>query len=176
MVADAGGLYVLSTRIGNGGSPEEVVYQWDGATWTLLGAPNGAGRIRSLGLFRGTLYAASTFALSGGSTSTKMDLWTGNKWDAVNWPFGQLGYVPLMAATDNYLYAGGPWDFTASSSPGIARFDGANWSGLGSGLVDTEGFGAVQTIAASGTRVAVAGFFKTAGDKPSFRFAIWNEP
>jgi hypothetical protein len=176
MVADAGGLYVLNTRMGNGGSPEEVVYQWDGANWNLLGAPNGAGRIRSLGLFQGTLYAASTFALSGGSTSTKMDLWTGTKWDAVNWPFGQLGYVPLMAATDHYLYAGGPWDFTASSSPGIAGFDGANWFGLGSGLVDTDGFGAVQTIAVSGNRVIVAGFFKTAGGKPSFRFAIWHEP
>ncbi len=176
MVADAGGLYVLNSRIGNGGSPEEVVYQWDGANWYLLGAPNGAGRIQSLGLFQGTLYAASTFALTGGSTSTKMDLWTGTKWDSVNWPFGQLGYVPLMAATERYLYAGGPWDFTASSSPGIARFDGANWSGLGSGLVDTDGFGAVQTIAVSGRRVIVAGFFKTAGGKPSFRFAIWNEP
>ena len=176
MVADAGGLYVLHTQIGNGGGPEEVVFRWDNVSWTLLGAPNGAGRIRSLGLFQGTLYAASTFELSGGSTSTKMDLWTGTKWDSVNWPFGQLGYVPLMAATERYLYAGGPWDFTASSSPGIARFDGANWTGLGSGLVDTEGFGAVQTIAVSSGRVAVAGFFKTAGDKPSFRFAIWNEP
>jgi trimeric autotransporter adhesin len=176
MVADANYVYALHGETNNVGGVDEVVYRWDGTNWALIGAPNGAGHVRSLAAFGGYLYAASVFYQTGDTDTTKMDRWTGTKWESVNWPFGQLGYVPLMAATDRYIYAGGPWDYTASSSPGIARFDGANWSPLGSGLIDTDGFGAVTTMAASGRRLAVAGFFKTAGDKPSYRFAIWNEP
>ena len=84
--------------------------------------------------------------------------------------------MPLLASSERYLYAGGPWENTASSSPGIARFDGSNWSGLGSGLIDNERLGDVETIVTSGNRVIVAGYFRTAGGKPSYRFAIWNEP
>jgi trimeric autotransporter adhesin len=133
MVADAQNLYVHNTVTNNNGSLDEKIYRWDGTNWTLLGAPNGAGHIRSLSLFGSYLYVASVFDQEGDTDTTKLDRWNVNKWEAVNWPFGQLGHVPLLAASERYLYAGGPWGQTASSSPGIARFDGANWAPLGSG-------------------------------------------
>jgi trimeric autotransporter adhesin len=175
MTANSEHLYVLNTTTNNGATSENI-YRWDGTNWTEIGAPNGAGHIRSLSLFGPYLHVASSFDQGGDTDTTKLDRWNVNKWEAVNWPFGKLGNVPLLAATDRYLYAGGPWDYTASSSPGIARFDGANWAPCGSGLIDTDGFGAVQTITVSSNRVFVAGYFKTAGGKPSYRFAIWNEP
>jgi hypothetical protein len=64
------------------------------------------------------------------------------------------------------LYAGG--DFTVTASY-IAKWDGASWTSLGTGMDSS-----VRALAVSGNDVYAGGLFRTAGGKACTNIARWN--
>src|SRR5439155_22045925 len=54
---------------------------------------------------------------------------------------------------------------------GIAKWDGLEWSFLGSGIQ-----GQVYSLLAAGTNIYASGPIQQAGNKPANGFAIWHQP
>jgi len=78
--------------------------------------------------------------------------------------------VTAAAAANGDLYVGGIFNACGDvSAEGIARWDGAAWHGLGSG-VNSEVFG----IAFVGADVYVVGAFSSAGGTPANGVARWD--
>jgi uncharacterized glyoxalase superfamily protein PhnB len=138
---------------------------WDGAAWSsippsassnhwqALGAGLG-GRVQALTVFKNQLVAGSTAAVS-------VRIWNGTSWSLL----GALS-PDVMALTEwkDSLVAGGTF------APGcIARWDGATWQALGSGMN-----GSVQALTVFDDQLIAGGTFTTAGDVPANRIAAWN--
>ncbi|MBI4788414.1 MAG: hypothetical protein HY782_15390 [Chloroflexi bacterium] len=71
----------------------------------------------------------------------------------------------------NKIYVDGNFTLAGSADANyIARWDGSNWSALGSGLN-----GYATAITTGGGSVYAAGNFTTAGAKASYHFARWYE-
>ncbi|MCB8981451.1 MAG: hypothetical protein H6657_28940 [Ardenticatenaceae bacterium] len=158
----------------------DFVAKWDGANWSALGS-NGAddgalgGSVYALLVDGSDLYVGGSFnnVNNNGTVLETADYLA--KWDGTNWSaFGSNGAgdgaltatVYALGLSGANLYVGG--SFTNVNNNGvvvpeadyIARWDGANWSALGS---DGAGNGAlsalVDAIAINGTDVYVGGYF-----------------
>ena len=79
-------------------------------------------------------------------------------------------WVNAIVGTRGAVFLGGynlqPW-----SSQNVLKWDGSNWTTLGTGVN-----GWVQALASNGSELFVGGYFTTAGGKPSRRFGIWHIP
>ena len=76
-----------------------------------------------------------------------------------------------VAADGNDLYVGGSFTTAGGvSASNIAKWDGSNWSALGSGI----GGGDVRALAASGGNVYVGGVYTTAGSSSANNIAKWD--
>lgn len=178
LAARSGELYAagLSGAIGY----EDFVVQWNGQDWLprwsrpFLGS---SPQISKLGFDASGLYAFGHFTDVMGLVATNIARWDGTNWTDAGLPFGQDTELRAHATSPGYLYVGGNLTEAAGTpATSIARYDGATWSALGSGLIDQNGRGYTLGLAASAGRVYAIGYFRTAGGKPSYRFAVWNEP
>ncbi len=92
-------------------------------------------------------------------------------WDS---RFGSLGTnapVTSIAVQESNIYVGGYFTAVGGlSASHIARWNGRNWSPLGSGIAG----GAVFAVAASGSNVYVGGAFDTAGGVSVRKIAKWD--
>jgi trimeric autotransporter adhesin len=94
-----------------------------------------------------------------------------DNWDARFFENGSDAVVRAIVSSGTTVYVGG--DFTRMfgvAASGLARWDGASWTGVGGGLAG----GAVLAIAVSGNDVYVGGEFSSAGGTPASRIAKWN--
>src|SRR5207237_557152 len=128
------------------------IAKWDGTTWSALGDGLEAG-VQALAVSGGDLYVGGWFTNAGGVVANRIAKWnSSNGWSALRNGITTAGtpVVYALAATGNNLYAGG--EFTAvdgmSGVTNIAKWNGANWSRLGTGLN-----GPVYALAASGTNL-----------------------
>ncbi len=119
-----------------GGSPAAFVAKWDGVAWSSLSSGFN-GTVRALTVFDDgagpALYAAGDFA-------ERVARWNGSTWTVLG--TGLVGGTELMSALVVFddgtgagpqLYAGGSFQIGTTSQRYIAKWDGAAWSGLGSG-------------------------------------------
>jgi hypothetical protein len=107
------------------------------------------------------------------------------KWDGSNWSALGNGmfcvHVTALAAFDGgdgpALYAGGLF-LTAGDMPArnIAKWDGANWTPLGSGVAPNTGTVQALTVFDAGEGAALYGgsLFGMAGNTFAFRVARWD--
>jgi hypothetical protein len=146
------------------------------------------GVVRSLTVFDDghgpALYAGGEFAFAGSIPARRIAKWDGANWSALGSGVGTT--VPedvySLAAFDDgtgpALYAGGRF-FSAGGVPAvsIARWDGASWSPLGSGIGNGGG-DAVETLAVfddgTGPALYAGGEFLIAGGVPVHNVARWN--
>jgi len=125
-----------------GGAQAKYIAKWDGASWTALPSPPNS-RIYALGSFDDGsgpgLYAGGQFTMAGG----KDRIWYITKWNGRTWePVGPglVGYVRALCEYDDgsgpALYAGGSFRqvYQGPTVNGIAKWDGKQWSALGSGM------------------------------------------
>jgi len=178
----AGGLFTFA-----GGVPANQIAKWDGKQWSALGTGLGgvAPNVGALTVFDdGTgpaLYVGGDFTLAGDVPASRIAKWDGNQWSALGSGMN-AGAVDALTVFDDgtgpALYAGGLFMFAGGVlANGIARWDGAQWSALGSGM----GGGARPYVAAltvfddgMGTALHAGGLFTLAGGVPASRIAKWD--
>jgi hypothetical protein len=171
------------TNVNNNGTPlpaADNIAKWDGANWSALGsdgAGNGSlnGSVADMAFMGTTLYVGGYFTNvnDNGTPLPTADYIA--KWDGANWSaLGSNGAndgalnagIDAVAVSGSSIYVGG--SFTNVNNNGtplpaadfIAKWDGANWSALGS---NGAGNGAINSrvfaIATFGTNVYAGGYF-----------------
>ena len=159
-----------------GGNPALRVASWNGSSWSALGGGiNGA--VYALAASGASdLYAGGEFTEAGGNAAYKVAHWNGVSWSAVGvtaHPGIDSGYGVYALAVDasNNLYAGG--SFTTADGVtvnNIAKWNGASWSALGTGVN-----GDVWALAFDNVgNLYVGGSFTEAGGSPANKIARWN--
>ncbi len=172
----AGGAFTTA-----GGVPAGGIARWDGRRWSALGSGvSGAGRIFALAASGTTVYAGGVFVTMDGVSATNIAKWDGNAWSAVGSGVGIENYsvrrIYALVATGTDLYAGGTFLTAGSVSANrMAKWDGSNWSALGSGVSGGWWGSEVRALASDGAgRLIVGGIFWTAGTNGSTLVAAAN--
>ncbi|MFN0242402.1 MAG: hypothetical protein ACKVWV_05865 [Planctomycetota bacterium] len=171
-----------------GGTVVSHVARWNGTTWSSLGTGIG-GPISSRGVSAfaqfddgagDALFVSGTFESADGVSCRNIARWDGSAWS----PLGSgitggvgTGVVALVVFDDGSgpaLYAGGTFNTAGgTAAANVARWDGSNWSALGSGTN-----GAVYTLAVfdggSGPALYAGGRFTVAGGVTTGYVARWN--
>jgi len=161
-----------------GGVPCASIARWDGTSWSPVGGGVGppvfGNSVHAMTVFddgRGggpALYAAGSFAEAGGVACNLVAKWDGAAWSPLGGGLGSGdGWVLALTGHDDgegggpALYAGGNFPFAGSTN--LARWDGATWSGVGSGI--------------GGTVHCLAGFDDGSDDGPVlFVGGLFDEP
>src|SRR5262249_20198881 len=105
------------------------------------------------------VYVCGDFLHAGGVEANAVAKWNGTGWSPLGSGIprtcpGCLGTVTCIAISGNDVYVGGSFTTAGGvSANGIAKWNGMNWSALGSNVV----FGSARSIAVSGTDIYVAG-------------------
>jgi hypothetical protein len=137
--------------------PANYIAKWDGTTWSALGtAPNdgvGGGGVYALAWDGTNLYAGGSFATAGGVTVNKIAKWDGTAWSALgtgaNVGVSSPGWavVNALAVDGTNLYVGGQFATAGGVTVNnIAKWNGTQWSALGSGIIN----GTISALAADG--------------------------
>ena len=153
----AGNLYAGGEFWAAGGIAANHVAKWDGSTWSALGSGAGLGADSPIHALvsdgAGHVYAAGyLLGTAGRAVVNRVARWDGVDWSALGAGMGGDFWLDVMVgalAVDGAgnLYAGG--SFTSAggvSAKNVAKWDGARWSALGSGMN-----GVVWALAADGT-------------------------
>ncbi|TVQ31871.1 MAG: hypothetical protein EA376_07740 [Phycisphaeraceae bacterium] len=143
-----------------GGEIVNSIARWDGQSWSPVGGGvSGFSGVSALAVFDDgsgagpALYAGGGFTIIGGVVVNHIAKWDGQNWSSLDGGVsGSIsgsggGGVGALTVFDDgsgagpALYAGGSF-FAAGGETvkGIAKWDGASWSGLGGGLNTSTGF------------------------------------
>ena len=156
------------------------IAKWDGSGWS----PLGSGRsgiaftynfgVRALAAHGTDIYAGGQFDTAGGVTVNNIAKWDGSGWSPLGSGMNDADVftsgVFALAVSGTDAYAGGK--FTTAGGVkvnNIAKWNGTNWSALGTGMDY-----AVNALAVSGTDVYAGGWFTTAGGVPANHIAKWD--
>ncbi|MEH6679300.1 MAG: PQQ-dependent sugar dehydrogenase [Sediminicola sp.] len=174
-VAPGGNVYVGGEFTEINGVSVSNIAVWNGSNWAAMGSGTD-GPVAKIGIDgNGTVFAGGAFMNAGGTRSNNIARWNGTTWsaltDAATSTAGTNNEIRAIAFDENnVLYVGGNFDTAGGNSAArIARWNGSNWSGLGSG---TSGF--VQAIAITPNAVYAGGNFAQAGGQTVNRVARWN--
>ncbi|HWB04295.1 MAG TPA: hypothetical protein VG796_14800 [Verrucomicrobiales bacterium] len=173
VVDDSGNLYVAGSTLY--GSRSNIA-KWDGSKWSPMG-PVLDGRVHALTVSGGDLYAGGDFRTVGGITVNGIAKWDGSVWsglaggmDREN-PIHEEPVVLALAVSGRDLYAGGFFGTAGGTRANhIAKWDGTQWSALGSGVHDDQ----VEALAILGTDLYVGGEFERAGEVVVNNIAKWD--
>ncbi len=173
-----------------GGQPASRVASWDGASWSALGS-GVTGDVSAFAAFDSgsgpELYATGYFTNSSGFSDMGVARWNGASWVMFGsevWnssgtasPVGNA----LAVADDGTgggpaLYLGGSFDYVrVTPASNIARWDGAEWTSLGTAL--NNSVVAVATYddgTGGGPALYAGGDFTGAGGQPARGLARWD--
>ncbi len=199
-------LYAAGNFTSAGGAPANSIARWDGAAWSPVGdgfedIMFGTSGVRSLAVFDDgiagpghgpSLFAGGDFAVAGRVGASGIARWDSTAWSAIGHGDGTSGVRALATYDDGLpgpghgpgLYAGGI--FTVGGPIGarrIARWDGAEWSPLGSGMDGCTGGGCIPLVTAlavyddgmgGGPALFAGGNFTTAGGATVNSIAKWD--
>ncbi|HEV8111448.1 MAG TPA: hypothetical protein VGR31_01605 [Planctomycetota bacterium] len=180
-------LYAAGSFDTAGGVPAANIAKWNGHSWSPLGSGLSQDAL-SLAVFDDgsgpALYAGGWFTAAGGTTAQHIARWNGSAWSRLGPGLtGTYGQVSVMTAFDDgsgpALYAGGI--FTNSGGTplnAIAKWDGSNWSSLGSGMGGEIGmtphvFALASFDDGSGPTLYSGGIFVQSGPEYANFIAAW---
>lgn len=179
-------LYAAGLFTRASGNVVRHVARWNGSAWVDVGG-GVSGKVHALAVHDDgsgpKLYAGGQFVEAGGVPARFLARWDGTSWsDAGNQD--AVGDVRALAVYDEgagpRLFAAGAFtSFGGVSANRIARWDGAAWSALGSGLgLSGPSSGSVQALAVhddgTGPVLVAGGSIGTAGASNVVNVARWN--
>jgi len=180
LVHTNGLLYAGGTFTNAGGVTANAIAVWDGCQWKALGG-GVAGTNRSivaLALSGTNLYAGGRFTAAGGVPANNIARWDGGAWSVLGQGVEHQisgAIVLAIAAREDVVYVGG--NFTnAGGQPirSLARWNGTNWSSLGSGIEAWFSSGPrVSSFALTEGSLYVGGLFSGAGGYAAANLARW---
>ncbi|MFH0981626.1 MAG: hypothetical protein V2A79_08820 [Planctomycetota bacterium] len=167
-----------------GGVACRRIARWNGSQWGALGNgaadPGGLTSVYALTVFNGDLIAGGSCVGSGEVPCTSVARWDGAEWhllgDGLSWDNGYPADVFALVDYNGSLIAGGYFTNTGGTSTrAIARWDGAAWHPLGSGMGGTADFlPAVRALAIYEGDLIAGGDFASAGGLPCNFVARWD--
>lgn len=175
-IAPDGTIYAAGDFTSIGGVSANNIARWNGTSWSSLGAGTNGPILKIKFSTTGALYVGGIFTTAGGLTVNNISKWENNTWaaliDSSTGISGTNNEIRSIGFDEkNQLYIGGNFDTAGGvSAARIARWNGMNWSALGSG---TSGF--VQAIESSGDYLYVGGNFSLAGNITVNRIARFNK-
>ncbi|MPZ25552.1 MAG: hypothetical protein GEV12_03675 [Micromonosporaceae bacterium] len=168
-----GDLYAAGAFTEAGGVPANRVARWDGQQWSPLGPGVDSGTVFALAEFGGDLVAAGNFRQVGGVGMNRIARWDGQQWSPLgNGLLGGLtASVNALAQLDGELVAAGSFPQAGAEVivNNVARWDGTDWSPLGTGVSGT-----VHALAVHQGELFAGGAFTQAGGVPVDRVARWD--
>ncbi len=172
---DSGNIYVGGGFVNAGNIPEaDKIARWDGGHWSALGS-NGAGDgainnvVNAIAISGTDIYVGGSFTDAANiAEADYVAKWDGTNWSALggdglgNGPIDS--YVKTIVADEMDIYVGGTFSNAGGipSADYIAKWDGANWSALGSNGAGNGSLSLpseVYSIAANGEMVYIGGGF-----------------
>jgi trimeric autotransporter adhesin len=170
-----GTVYASGAFTSAGGVAATNIASWNGTSWSPLGSgvSSTITRLTSSGT---NLYVGGNFLLAGGTIANGLASWNGANWSAFG-SSGRLNGVALsvsaLAGDGINLYSGGTFIAAGQSNANyVARFDGANWHPLGSGIGPSGS--SVRALAIATNGLYVGGQFSSAGGVSAANIAFWN--
>jgi hypothetical protein len=204
----AAALYVCGGFWIAGGTSVQGIARWDGASWSPVGGGLGLGipyattvvDLDGSGAAPPRLLAGGDFTTAGEMTqptSNRLGLaaWNGSAWGAIGGggfaggAYGEHVYAISVFDEDGpggnapALFAGGDFKTAAGVTVnGIGRWNGWNWTSLGTGLTAASGWAGpciVKTLDEDGSgpmppALYVGGSFENAGGVSAGNFAKWD--
>jgi hypothetical protein len=163
---DGPDLYVISTA------------RWDGNTWSEVGGPGPPGLTCAYAL---TVFdSGSGPALYAAGDYAPISKWDGLAWTAIGGPVSVVSMIVHDDGAGPSLYIGGSFSKPGGiDAPGIARWDGSDWFGLGAGITRAGEPGDVYAISPGWddpSTIFAFGHFDMAGDQPAANIARWGCP
>jgi hypothetical protein len=177
-----GDLYIGGGFSSVSGVPASGIARWDGARWSAVGGGVGGPNpfVFALATRGDELFAGGDFTSAGGAPASGIARWSraAGSWSPLG--EGVMGLttarsVTAIAATPDAIYIGG--NFTNAGNVrvnNVARWDGARWSPLGSGLASGVDGPVAALVADSAGAIYAGGEFLTAGGKPARYLARWD--
>jgi len=175
-VSDFGGELVAGgLAIEADGRKLGLLARYDGQHWSPIGSGIQGFVVEDLALYRGRLVAAGNFDLAGGASVKSIASWDGTQWQplrgGIGLSFASLGTVYAMAVFQNELYVAGMFDRADNVVvANIARWDGTQWSAVGSGF---DGDVYALEAGADG-KLYAGGAFGRAGSVAASNIAAWD--
>ncbi len=173
MVEDRGAVY-----------PVRIDPTFSDANWMAMDLPGVNGIVYATVVdASGNLYVGGQFSWAGGIAASNIAKWNGTNWAAlgtgmdspVNPNGGTVAGVYALAVAGTDLYAGGYFTMAGGvAAVNIAKWNGSNWTALGSGLDGGVSYLGVLALAVSGGNLYAGGNFTTAGGLAAIRIAKWN--
>jgi hypothetical protein len=195
-VSAAGDLYVAGAfRAADASVAANHVARWDGRRWHALGAGVSGDfeRVRAIATHGTNVYVAGSFTRAGSVAARQVARWDGAAWRALGSGAGPVivdgnltrdGSINALATAPNGdLYVAGSFTrIDATPANGVARWDGARWHALDSGIVDRGVLGGDELFPATVNALAAApdgslyagGQFSDAGAGPARNVARWD--
>jgi hypothetical protein len=173
----AGGLFASA-----GGVPVSNVAKWDGSAWSdVAGGTNGA--VQALAVFDdgsgAALHAAGIFSAAGGAPAANVARWDGASWSALGTGIGGPGStVQALTVFDDgsgpALHVGG-FFASAGGAPAsnVAKWNGAEWSALGTGTGSSV-FALAGFDDHAGTALYAGGFIECVAGRIAIGIARWD--
>jgi len=176
-------LYAGGDFTAAGSTAAKNLARWDGASWTALDPSGMAGHVFALAAFDDgsgpALYAGGWFYAAGGVSASGIARWNGSAWTPLgSGVAGGAGFVSALAIYDDgsgpALFAAGSFSSAGgTSASNVAKWDGASWSALGSG-VDSDVFALAVHDDGSGPALFAGGRFENAGGGGAVGIARWD--
>ncbi len=157
------------------GQPFDNIAKWNGASWSAVGGGLNAGpnsNVKVIAVHNNQLYAVVSNGLS---SQTEIYFFNGTFWSSI----GTVGIpgVSMVNAMKSYngsLYVGGMFDVVGGVTVGnIARWNGTNWSALGTGLTGVNP-AMVTALEVYDNKLFAGGTFQNAGGTVTNNIASWN--
>ncbi|MFA6260680.1 MAG: T9SS type A sorting domain-containing protein [Bacteroidia bacterium] len=168
-------------------TPDQNLYnyaaRWDGDKWTTVGSGTGndgsgmSGSVHAMTSYNGILHAGGNFSSAGGDPLDPFAVYyaarfsgTSCCWQSIGTGVNDKVIEMLVDPVTNTLYAGGLFTEAGGQTANhIAKWNGSNWSALGTGLNGT-----VSAMCFHNGELYVGGSFSTAGGQSVENIARWN--
>jgi hypothetical protein len=184
-IRELGGLvYVGGSFTNAGGNTANRIAVWDGASWFSLGTggANGLnGTVNAILADGPNIYVGGSFTSAGGATARAIARWNGSSWSALGEGLFHTSTANVfsLAKLGGDIYACGVFTNAGGNvvTRNIARWDGAKWESLGSGIGNEAmpGSSRAKALAVWDNDLFVGGIFETAGVRDAEYIARWND-
>lgn len=165
-----GNIYIVGAFSTINGVTIQGVAKWNGTTWSAVGSGTAyvAGTMQGVAVApNGNVWIVGSFTTGGGSATSYIGVWDGATWSQPSTAPNAVVDDVVFDAIGNAYVTG---NFTNIATR-IAKYDGAAWSALSTGL---SGEGGTLSVIPGTTQLYVSGLFATAGGVTVNNVARWD--